>query len=149
VQDPVGQLRGAIGESQQQDDRGQSEGEPGGDAAPIAGAQLADGDADLARGRAGEKLAERHQVGIGRIVEPAAALDQFGTEIAQMRHRAAEAGEAQQQKDAKDLGDAVPALLHRRRTPPFGGPVPQVGVTIKAVRRPSSSPWPSGHRPAA
>jgi len=67
-------------------------------------AQYADADAGLTARRAREKLAERDDVGVGRLVEPAAPLDKLGSEIAEMRNRPAERGQPQPQKDAQHLG---------------------------------------------
>lgn len=46
-----------------------------------------------------------------RFVEPFAALHELAAEIAEMRHRAAEAGQPEAQKDAQDLEEGPPAAF--------------------------------------
>ena len=72
--------------------------------AEIAGAHQADREAGLARRRAGQELAQRDEVGIGALVEPAPALDELGAEVAEMRDRPAEAGQPQSQEGCEHLG---------------------------------------------
>lgn len=64
----------------------------------------------LGRGRAGQKLAERQDLGIGFVADPLPALDQFFAEIAQMGDRAAETCQAKFQKRHKNLEQLVVAL---------------------------------------
>ena len=84
---------------------------PGRERARQAGAQQADRDADLAAGRAGQELAERDDIGIGCLVEPAAARDELVAEIAEMRDRAAEGGQAEPQEDEEDPPRAVGEVM--------------------------------------
>ena len=68
--------------------------------------QRAERDRDLAARRPRQELAERDDIDVTGLVEPAAALDQFSPEIAQMRYRAAEAGAAEPQKGEEDRDEA-------------------------------------------
>ena len=69
----VAGLGEAQGERDERDGRGQGEAGPGGEGARVTSAREADGHADLAAGRAGQKLAQRYQIGIAVLVQPAAA----------------------------------------------------------------------------
>ena len=67
------------------------EGEPGRKAAQKAvAAENAEAKADLAGGRARQKLAKRDQIGISGLVEPSAAFNELVAEIGEVRDRAAE-----------------------------------------------------------
>ena len=90
----VAQLSDAIGESHHRQGRGKGEAEPGGEAAGIPGAKIAQRDGDLAARRTGQELAKGDEVGIGGLVEPFAAADEFGAKIGEMRHGATEARES-------------------------------------------------------
>ena len=93
-------------EGEQDQRRGHGEGEPRGKAAQKAvAAENAEGKADLAGGRSRQKLAERDQVRIGRLVEPFAAHDELIPVIAEMGDRAAEGGQPQLQERRKNLAD--------------------------------------------
>lgn len=59
----------------------------------------------LCAGRTGQKLAERDEVGVIGIADPAPALHELGVEISKMGNRAAERGQAQFEKGAGQLGD--------------------------------------------
>ena len=63
----------------------------------------------LAAGRTGQELRQRDQVGVGLLVEPFAALDEFVVEIAEMRDRAAEARQAETEKGGEHFADAAVA----------------------------------------
>ena len=91
------------GKGHQQHGRWQCEGRPGCQRAQRTGAPQAQRKADLARGRTGQELAERHEVCIGRLIEPLAAQHQFVAEIAQMGDGPAKGGEAQLEEGNKDL----------------------------------------------
>jgi hypothetical protein len=78
--------------------------EPCGEGPGEAGAQSTDADADLTARRSRQKLAERNDVGVGRLVEPASPLDKLGPEIAEMRDRTAERSQTQAKKNAQHLG---------------------------------------------
>ena len=62
---------------------------PRGKRAAITRAREADRNADLARRRARQELAQRNEVGIGSIVEPMPAGDELVAEIPDMRDRSA------------------------------------------------------------
>ena len=49
-----------------------------------------------------EYLAERHEVGVRRLAEPAAARDVLVVEVAEVRDRPAERGEAETKEYAED-----------------------------------------------
>jgi hypothetical protein len=72
-------------------------------AATIAGPHEADGKSDLAAGRAGQELAQPHQIGISLFVEPAPAHDELVAEIPDMSDRPAEAGDAQSEEDKENF----------------------------------------------
>src|SRR5581483_7606163 len=96
-----------VGEQNERQRRRQGEAAPGGQSPEIAGAQQPDRESDLAARRTRQELAERHQVRIVRIVEPAPALDELGTEISEMRDRTAEAGEAEPQERQQHLAGGI------------------------------------------
>jgi hypothetical protein len=98
----VGQMREAIREADEQHDGGQREAEPRGQRAAESAAQPADRDADLAAARPRQELAQRDDVAERVFVEPAAPLDEFVAEIAQVRGRTAERGESETQKDEEE-----------------------------------------------
>ena len=66
-------------------------------------AQQPEREADLAAGRAGQELAERHEVGIARLVDPAPAQHELVAEVAEMRDRAAERGQPELEEGAEHL----------------------------------------------
>ena len=94
----------AIGERHQRDGRGQREPRPRREGPGIARAGEPDGNADLARCRPGQELAEGDDVGIGTIGEPSPLGDELFPEIAEMGDRPAERGEAEAQEDRQHLG---------------------------------------------
>ncbi len=79
------------------------EGEPCRDSARETRAQPPNRNCHLTRGRSGQELAERHQIGEVRRAEPFSAGDELGVEIAEMRHRPTEAGESKAQENEKGL----------------------------------------------
>ena len=62
-------------------------------------ARNADGNANLAAGRAGQELAQRDEVGVRAFVEPLARRDVLLPKVAQMRDRPPERGQAQPERD--------------------------------------------------
>ena len=72
-------------------------------AAEHPGPARADRDPDLAAGGPGQELAERHEVGEGGVVEPAAPLDVLAPEVAEVRDRAAERRQPEPERDREDL----------------------------------------------
>src|SRR6185503_21149702 len=98
----IAELSDAVAESDHRERRRSAEAEPGGESAGQAGAQNADGDAGLARRRAGKKLAERDDVGVGGFVEPLSPRHELGAEIAEMRDRPAEARQPEAEEGKED-----------------------------------------------
>ena len=78
----TGAERQAIGEQHDGDRRWQGESGPRRQRPGKPGACQPDGHADLARGRPGQRLAQRHQIGVGGLAEPFPPLDELGAEIA-------------------------------------------------------------------
>ena len=115
---------GAIGEGEQDQSRGQGECRPGGERAERAAAQETERESDLARGGTGQELAERDQIGIARVVDPAPAHDQLVAKIAEIRDRPAERGEPELQECQEHLECGPGSVLLRagRAIPddPFG-----------------------------
>jgi hypothetical protein len=74
-------------------------------------AQDAQREADLAGGRTGQELAKRDDVGVAAFVQPFPALDEFRPEIAEMRDRAAERGEAQFEESGENFGHGARGLF--------------------------------------
>ena len=93
-------------EQQQKQCRRQGETGPGGKGAEVTAALQADGEADLAAGRAGQELAEGDQIGIAALVEPLAATDELLAKVAKVRHRAAEGSQTQTQENQEDAPGA-------------------------------------------
>ena len=72
-------------------------------APPIAGPHQPDRKSDLAGGRTGQKLAQRHQIDVSLFIEPAPAHDEFFAEIPDMRDRPAEAADAELEENEQDF----------------------------------------------
>ena len=108
----------AVGEQHERNRRRQRKSAPRRERAEISRARQADGDRDLGAGRAGQELRQRDQIGVGLVVEPAPAHDERFVEIAEVRDRAAEAGEAETQERGEDFADAAVAGfgLHHAHT---------------------------------
>ncbi len=130
---PAGPLSAplAVGDKGHRDRRRQREARPGGDAAEIAGAHEPDREPGLAAGRSGQELAKRDEIGVGGFVEPGAVDDELAAEVAEMRDRPAEAGQAELEKNAKDF---------RGRTS-----LASLGLAARSQRPPAK---PGGHRAA-
>ncbi len=96
----------AVGERDHGGGRRQREAEPGSEAAERAGAMEADREAELARGGAGQELRQSDQVGEGVVVEPAAADDVVGAEVADVRGRPAERGQPEPERRREHLRGA-------------------------------------------
>src|SRR5205807_957836 len=99
----VAEPRHAIAEQDHCEGGRQREADPGRHRTEQAGAHQSDRDPGLAAGRAGQELPQRDDVGIGAVVEPFAALDEFGAVVTEMGDRSAEAGQAEPQEDAQDF----------------------------------------------
>jgi hypothetical protein len=93
-------------EGEQQQRRGQGEGEDGRQRSGPAGTQETDGETHLAAGRPREQLADRQQLRELRLVEPAATMHEVVAEMAEMGDRAAKGSQPESQESAKNLGDA-------------------------------------------
>ncbi|MNT66993.1 hypothetical protein D3C72_2051020 [compost metagenome] len=87
---------------------------PGGQHAGPPRALQADRHAHLAAGRPGQELAHRDQIRIGVVVQPAAAVHEFGAEIRQMRDRTAERRQAQAQENQEHFQPGPPSGLRAR-----------------------------------
>ncbi len=96
-------MRHAIGEGEHDQRGGQGEGEPSRGHAQRAGAHQPDRHAHLAGGGTRQELAQRDEIGVGLLAQPLPAPHQLLAEIAEMRHRSAEGGEAELQEDAEHL----------------------------------------------
>ena len=86
-------------EQRHQQRRRQGEADPGRHQPGISGAALSQHHRHLAGGRSRQELAEADDGGIFVVTRPAAAFDELAAKIADMRHRAAETGQAQAQED--------------------------------------------------
>ncbi len=98
----------AKGEGRHEDGRRQGEADPGRQRPPKAGAAQAEREADLARRRAGQELAQRHQIGKGGLVQPLAAADKGFPEIAEVSDGPAERRQAKLQKGDKNFARIAP-----------------------------------------
>jgi hypothetical protein len=94
--------------------RGQREAGPGGQRAAVAVSGNADRHTHLAAGRSRQELAQRDQIGVSTLAEPAPAGDELVAEIAEMRDRAAERGQAQAQEDQEQIPEALTTPAGRR-----------------------------------
>lgn len=99
----------AHGQGNQDQRRRQGKAQPGAKRAGQPRPRPAQGKAHLAAGRPREELAQGDQFGIGRLAQPGAALDEFGAEIPQVRHRPAEGTQAQPQEHQEHRPGTVTA----------------------------------------
>ena len=106
---PVKRAR-PIRDERHRDRRRQGEAGPGRQRAGIACAHEADGEPDLAARGPRQELAKRYQIAERPLVEPAAFQHERVAEVAQMRDRPAETGQAEFQEDAQDF-ERGPAVL--------------------------------------
>jgi hypothetical protein len=102
-----GHLRSRQREAEQDQRRRQGEGDEGGERTGPPRPHHAKREPDLAGGRPRQELAQRHQIGIGAVVEPAPPHHQFLAEITQMRDWPAEGGQAEPEEDREHLGSAA------------------------------------------
>src|SRR5262249_25160383 len=100
----AGETLDPIGEQRHRDRRRQGETGPGGKRPRNAGAHETDADADLARRRPGQELAQRDEVGVGGLLKPGTARDDLGAEIAEVGDRPAERREPELEERAQYLG---------------------------------------------
>lgn len=90
-------------ETDQADGRGQCEANPGSQRSGPSGAAQAKRDGDLAAGRSGQELAQRNQVRVSVVVEPATALDELTAEETQVGQWAAERSQAEAKEGQQNL----------------------------------------------
>jgi hypothetical protein len=102
----VAERADAVAEQHHGDGRRQRESDPSRQRSGVAATQQADGDTHLARGRPGQELAERDQIGVALVVEPAAAVDELFAKIAEMRDRSAEGGQPEPKERGQDFTPA-------------------------------------------
>jgi hypothetical protein len=104
------------GDAQRQQDQGDGrrhgEAEPGGQRTAVAGVRQPQRHAHLTARRSGQELAERHQIGILDLAQPAAFPDELLLQEAQMRHRPTEGDAAQLQEGQEDAERAPVRLPH-------------------------------------
>ena len=93
----------AVAEEDQRQRRRHREADPSRERARHARPQHADDDADLAACWSRQELAQRDDIGVVRLIEPAAALDELGAEEPEMRDRPAEAGQPEPREHAQDF----------------------------------------------
>jgi hypothetical protein len=94
------------GEQDEGERGGQREGGPCGQGARVARAREPDRHADLAAGGTRQELAQRHEIGVGALVEPLAPRNELLAEVAEVRDGTAKRGQPQTQEDEEDLADA-------------------------------------------
>ena len=73
--------------------------EPAGETRPAHAERFA----DLTAGRSRQDLRQRDEGGVDHLVEPTPLVDELGAELAEMRDRSAERGQAVAQKGGEDL----------------------------------------------
>jgi hypothetical protein len=104
----------AISEQHKRRSGGQREARPRGERTEVARAHQADREPDLATGRAGEKLAQPDKIGIGVFVDPFSPDHELVAEVADMRDRAAEAGQPELEEDAEHFQRAGTGAVNGR-----------------------------------
>ena len=123
---------GAKRKGVEQDHRGQGEGDPGGEGARDTRAVVADGDADLTGGWAGQELAERHEISVVRLAQPFAANHEGVAEIPNVRHRASEAGETEEEERPENLGGVGERRSGRGSVLGHADGVPEASVAVNS-----------------
>ena len=96
------------GEDRHQHRRRQREPEPRHQRSRQAGAQVAQSDPDLAACRARQQLAQRHQLRVGILPEPATARDEFVPKVREVSDRTAERRQAEPQEDSEHFAPGAP-----------------------------------------
>jgi hypothetical protein len=76
----------------------------------------ADGDAELAARRSGQRLAQRDEVAEGGVIEPSPPLDVFPAEVADVGDGAAERRQPEPQGSKEDLDDRARSIVPLRRS---------------------------------
>ena len=101
-----------VGKGGHQNGRRKGEPEPGREGTLPPGPFPADHQADLAAGRTGQKLAQRHDIRIVGIVDPLSPGHEFILKISKMGDRAAKRSATELQEGAEDLAWAsFPVLI--------------------------------------
>ncbi len=95
--------RGDHGEEKQEDSGRQGEGHPGRQRTERPCPQQPKGKTDLAGGRPRQELAERHEIGITRLIDPFAPHDQLIAKITEMGDGTAEGGDPELQERRKNF----------------------------------------------
>lgn len=103
---------GSPGERDEKDGGGKGESEECGERAEHSGPLEPHREAHLARGRTGEELAERHEIGVRPVVHPLPAHDEVVTEVPEVRDGPTERGEAETKEGEEHLADGT-GPLHR------------------------------------
>ncbi|GLU35781.1 hypothetical protein Busp01_56230 [Trinickia caryophylli] len=116
--EPAAHIGGGDREGDEQQHGRQREAAPCGDSAGPARAREADRKADLAAGGARKKLAKTDEIGVGGIVEPAPALDEFAAKVPKVSDGAAERRQAKLQESREYLEGVARAVPGGER----GGP---------------------------
>ena len=98
----------AVTEGHHERRRGQREAHPRCCGARKPGLREPDADSNLAGGRPRQHLAERDEVRIGAVLDPAPARDEGLAKIADVRDRPAERGQSQQEKGREDGRRGLP-----------------------------------------
>jgi hypothetical protein len=91
------------GEGKEQKRGGKGEAGPGGERTEPAGAEQADGERDLAAGRAGQGLGDGDEFGVGLGRKPAAAFDELSVEVAKMGDGTAKREASETEKGGEDF----------------------------------------------
>ena len=95
ARDATGKSRHRVAEEHQRERGRQGETEPGCASAGQARAREPDTDADLARRRTRQKLAEGDEIEVGAFVQPCEAAHERIAEVTEMGDRPAERGESE------------------------------------------------------
>ena len=107
----------SVAESDESNRRRHRESGPGGERARQTGLGEPDPDTDLARRRPRQELAQRHEIGIGPLVDPSAANHERFPEVSQVRDGSAKGGQAELEEGEEN---APGGLAFRRRLFGFG-----------------------------
>src|SRR5580658_4118020 len=88
----------AVSETGHQYGRGQREADKGSNSPKVSCTDEPGGKNYLTAGRPGQKLTQRDQIRVRRIIEPPPSYDEFGSKVAQVRDWAAEGSNTQFEK---------------------------------------------------
>jgi len=109
----AGKDRAERGEGKQEQCGRQGKGTECRECTAPTGPQQSDRKAELAARRSRQELAGRQHLRIARFIHPVTALDKLAMEIAQVRDRSAEAGQAKPEKHPKDFERRAGRLIVR------------------------------------